>query len=85
MLGRTERRVRLRRDPPVPVSSSPAKWDDLSWWHVSRTAAGYVDFTSRFTVPGETDLWGVDKTSASVARSFWQKPLMVVLPLRRIF
>lgn len=85
MLGRTERRVKLRRDPPVPVSPSPAKWDDFSWQHVRRTAAGYVDFTSRFTVPGEPDLWGLDKTSASVARSFWQKPLMVVLPLRRIF
>ena len=66
MLGRSEQRVKLRRDPPVPVSPSPAKWDDFSWRHVGRTAAGYVDFRSRFTVPGETDLWGVDKTSASV-------------------
>jgi len=84
-LGRSEGRVLLRRDPPTPVPASPAKWDDFSWRHVNLTAAGYVDFNGSFTIPGQPDFWGPGKTAASVARSFWQKPLVAVLPLKRIF
>lgn len=84
-LGRTERRVLVRRTPPGPVPPSPARWDDFSWQHVNLTSGGYVDFTAHLTVPGQPDYWGSGKTSASLARSFWQKPLVAVLPLRRIF
>jgi len=83
-LGRSEQRVTLRRDPPPPVSPSPASWDDFSWQQVGLTGGGYVDFTRRFAVPGGPDLWGANKTSASIARSFWQKPVVVVVPLKRI-
>jgi hypothetical protein len=84
-LGRSESRVLLRRDPPAPIPAHPAKWDDFSWQHVNLTAAGYIDFTGSFTIPGQPDFWGPGKTGASVARSFWQKPLVAVLPLKRIF
>jgi hypothetical protein len=82
--GRTEQRVPLR-PPPVPTLPGPSDWDDFSWRHVQIGAAGYVDFTPRIAVAGQPDLWGSSKTAASVARSFWQKPLAAVLPLKRIF
>jgi hypothetical protein len=83
-LGRTEARVKLRKNPPGPIPSVPARWDDFSWQNITLTDSGYVNFASLIAIPGQPDLWGTGKTSASLARSFWQKPLVAVLPLRRI-
>ncbi|HEY2886168.1 MAG TPA: hypothetical protein VGJ08_13220 [Rhizomicrobium sp.] len=83
-LGRTELRVKLRKNPPGPIPPVPARWDDFSWRHVALTDAAYVNFATVMTIPGQPDLWGTGKTAASVARSFWQKPLVAVVPLRRI-
>jgi hypothetical protein len=83
-LGRTEARIKLRKNPPGPTPQGPARWDDFSWRHVALTDAAYVDFAAVMTIPGQPDLWGTGKTAASVARSFWQKPLVAVVPLRRI-
>jgi hypothetical protein len=85
VLGRTENIVLVRSSPPGPVPSQPARWDDFSWQHVRLLPSGYIDFSLTITIPGQPDLWGAGKTSASLARSFWQKPVAVVLPLKRIF
>jgi len=84
MLGRTEARVLVRKDPPLPPPASPAKWDDFSWRHVNLSSAGYINFATSFTIPGQPDLWGAGKNAATIARSFWQRPLAAVLPLRRV-
>jgi hypothetical protein len=83
-LGRTEARVKMRKNPPGPIPPAPAKWDDFSWQHVALTGAGYVDFNGIITIAGQPDYWGSSKTAASIARSFWQKPLVAVVPLRKI-
>jgi hypothetical protein len=85
VLGRTENIVPVRKSPPGPVPPQPARWDDFSWQHVMLLPSGYIDFSLTITIPGQADLWGTGKTSASLARSFWQKPVAVVLPLKRIF
>jgi hypothetical protein len=85
VLGRTENIVPVRKSPPGPVPPHPVRWDDFSWQHVMLLASGYIDFSLTITIPGQPDLWGTGKTSASLARSFWQEPVAVVLPLRRIF
>lgn len=84
-LGRTEQAVFLQKDPPPPLSSGPARWDDFSWQHVALLESGYVDFARQLAISGQPDLWGAARTSASLARSFWQKPVAIVLPLKRIF
>lgn len=61
-----------------------ATWDDLSWSHVPQAAGGYVDFSKQLVLAGQPDYWGAQRTSASLARAFWQKPVAAVLPLSRI-
>jgi hypothetical protein len=48
------------------------------------TGGGYIDSNQTITVGSGDDLWGSGRTSASIARSFWQKPLAAVLPLKRV-
>jgi hypothetical protein len=47
-------------------------------------ASGYVDFARNIAIAGQRDYWGAAKTSASLALSFWQKPLAAVMPLARV-
>lgn len=77
---------RLPRPPAAvqPVTLAFASWDDFSWNHVRLGAAGYLDFTAIPRPGNGLDHWGADKTAASVARSLWQRPIMAILPLKRV-
>jgi hypothetical protein len=69
------------------LTSVPAAiptWDDLSWSHVLTHSSGYVNFSSNPQAASGPALWGGSKTSATIARSFWQKPVAAVLPLARV-
>ena len=70
--------------PPPPPTQIPG-WDDLSWSHVNLTDAGYLNVASTaVSVADGPDYWGPGRTSATIARSLWQKPVAVVLPVRRL-
>jgi hypothetical protein len=70
--------------PPPPPTAIP-EWDDLSWSHVELTPAGYLDTTAtRLSVEDGPDYWGSGRTSATIARSLWQKPVAVVVPVGRL-
>ena len=70
--------------PPPPPTAIP-RWDDLSWTHVSLTAAGYLNVaTTAVTVQNGPDYWGPGRTSATIARSMWQKPVAVAIPVGRL-
>lgn len=81
--GRSYAREPVRR-PPLALPASPATWDDLSWSHVGVQTSGYVDFSSSPRPSAGPDWWGTGKTSASIARSTWQKPIVAILPLARV-
>ena len=61
-------------------------WDDLSWAHMSLTAADYVNFSKQIAMPPNAhgNYWNSTKHSAGLVRSFWQKPLAALLPLERV-
>jgi hypothetical protein len=68
-----------------PPPSQALKWDDLSWSHVQLDGAGYVN--AELTFPGVTEApnyWSANRDAASIARSFWQKPIAAVLPAARV-
>jgi hypothetical protein len=68
-----------------PGSAQPAKWDELSWSNMTLDAANYIDFIA--TSPHVTEApnyWSASRDAASLARSFWQKPIAAVLPARRV-
>ena len=85
-LGRDYSHVKARPSAPVvPPSTQPDKWSDLSWSHVQPiSGANYLKFNKNINISGEADLWGGSKTSATIARALWQKPIAAVLPLKRI-
>jgi hypothetical protein len=83
-LGRDERAVLMHSRSPQPVPINADSWDDLSWLHMSLSTAGYIDFSRVISIAGQPDYWGVSKTSASLARSFWQRPIAAVLPMKRV-
>ena len=69
----------------VAAPAKPPKWDDLSWSHVRRDAAEYLDVDkTSVSVSTGPDLWSANRNSASIARSVWQKPVAAVLPARRV-
>ena len=69
----------------LPVAAVPATWDDLSASHLRWTEAAYLDVdTTSVSVTTGPDLWGPNRTSASIARSIWQRPVAAVLPARRV-
>jgi hypothetical protein len=73
----------LRTGNPPPFQ--PLAWDELSWAHMRLDGAGYIDMVLSF--PGVTeapDYWSVNRDGASIARSFWQKPIAAVLPATRV-
>jgi hypothetical protein len=59
-------------------------WDELSWAHLVPLATGYIDVSQDKSVPLSPNHLGASKTSASMARAFWQKPVAGVLPLKRV-
>jgi hypothetical protein len=67
-----------------PAVQALTDWDQLSWDHMALGASGYVGFQINLATQAGADLWGGGKTSASLARSFWQKPVAAVLPFTRI-
>jgi hypothetical protein len=71
-------------EAPPPRNAIP-DWDDLSWDHVNTQPGDYINFSQTLTTQNGADLWGSgNKTSASLARSFWQKPVAAVLPFERV-
>jgi hypothetical protein len=62
-----------------------ATWDDLSWVHMTLDGRGYINVD--LTSPGVAEspnYWSASRDSASIARSFWQKPIAAVVPAARI-
>jgi hypothetical protein len=83
-LQRDERLVLMHSRAPQPVPLVLQSWDELSWTHMTLSTSGYVDFARNVVVAGQPDYFGAAKTSASVARAFWQKPVAAVMPLPRV-
>jgi hypothetical protein len=86
-LGRSPSRTllpeHLRTGNAAPIVA--ARWDDLSWTHMQLTSAGYIDFDLSSPGVGEApDYWSSNRDSASIARSFWQKPIAAILPAARV-
>lgn len=83
-----QRAVRLRslagfwNVPPTPAGPTPQNPDDLSWDHVTLDGARYVDVSRQIVFDDGSDLWGPDRTSASIARATMQKPVSAVVPAR---
>jgi len=67
---------------PPPTQNIPS-WDDLSWSHMD-LINGYVDVHKALSVGTGPDHWGSKRTSASLARSFWQKPVAAVMPFSKV-
>lgn len=86
----------LARDPEQPLLPAHLKtgnpppgtalrWDDLSWAHMQLDLADYLNVVT--SDPGVTETpnyWSSNRDSASLARSFWQKPIAAVVPATRI-
>lgn len=85
-LGKTYEQVPAKLpDTGIPVTSNvPDSWNDLSWSHMELLTSGYIDVNRIIPVAGHPAYWDSDRTSASIARSFWQKPLAVVMPITRV-
>ncbi|MGD9990490.1 hypothetical protein [Pseudonocardia sp.] len=86
-MGRTREAAlptKFVRVPIPPITAIPT-WDDLSWSHATLGPGGYVDVTAtRPRVTSGPDWWGPGATSATIARSLWQRPVAVVVPARRL-
>ena len=76
-----KRAVQVDGAPPL---SQIQGWDELSWAHLVPLATGYIDVSQNKSVPLSPNHLGASKTSASMARAFWQKPVAGVLPLKRV-
>jgi hypothetical protein len=60
-------------------------WADLSTGDVQMFSTGYVDFEHTLDAREGIDLWGAKRSSASLARSLWQKPIAGFVPLVSLF
>jgi hypothetical protein len=71
-----------------PARSSSMTWENISWSHVPLDKSSrYIDFSGNLsvTMPSPPDYWhATDRTSASLAMSFLQKPVAAVLPASRV-
>ena len=84
-LGRNRAQTMPTRFAGVPVPATLSTWDDLSWTHVQLDEAGYLDVDA--TAPAAASgpaYWGGARTSATVARSMWQRPVAIVVPAARL-
>ena len=67
--------------PPAHAST----WDELSWAHMQLDGAGYIDVDlTSLSVTEAPNYWSASRDAASIARSFWQKPIAAVLPATRV-
>jgi hypothetical protein len=68
-----------------PVTGSAATWNDLSWTDMILGSANYIDFEQTNPAVSEPPaLWSPSRTSASLARSFLQKPVAAVISAARM-
>ena len=79
------------RAPPdqAPVTPAPglgdiSDWDELSWAHMPLSPSGYIDLGDSLRTPLSPNHLGDNRTSASIARAFWQRPVAGVLPVRKV-
>lgn len=77
------RRRTLGADVAPPLSQIQG-WDELSWAHLVPLGSGYINVAEGKSVPLSPNHLGASRTSASMARAFWQKPVAGVLPLKRV-
>lgn len=73
----------LKTGNPPPLV--PLRWEELSWSHMQLDGAGYINVVA--STPGVTEApnyWSSNRDSASIARSFWQKPVAAIVPAGRI-
>jgi len=85
--GRSYQQVRAKQPGTgVAASARLTDWSDLSWSHVGLTGSKYVRFDRTIAIADASkgDLWGAARTSATLARAMWQKPVSAVVPLARI-
>lgn len=62
-----------------------ATWDELSWAHMTLDGAGYIDVDqTSLSVTEAPNYWSASRDAASIARSFWQKPIAAVVPATRV-
>ena len=81
--GKTYDLIRTAQ-PQAAAPAQPREWSDLSWSHMTLTDSDYVRFDKTISIPGKEDFWGAQRSSATLARSFWQKPVAAVLPIQRV-
>jgi hypothetical protein len=68
-----------------PAAAHPATWDALSWSNMTLDGAGFIDFVATNPQVGEApNYWSATRDAATLARSFWQKPIAAVLPATRV-
>jgi hypothetical protein len=68
-------------EPPAVAST----WDELSWAHMQLDAAGYIDVDlTSLAVAEAPNYWSPNRDAASIARSFWQKPIAAIVPATRV-
>ncbi|MEZ5911400.1 MAG: hypothetical protein R3D84_03520 [Paracoccaceae bacterium] len=62
-------------------------WDDLTFGHLARGPGGYIRADQQIDTPSGSslDLWGASASSATIARSFWQRPIAAVVPFKGVF
>ena len=84
-VGKSYQQIRTKQPGSgAAAPAKPADWSDLSWSHMRLTTGSYVRFDRTISISGKDDLWGIQRSSATLARSFWQKPVAAVMPLKRI-
>jgi hypothetical protein len=69
---------------PKGTTNPTGLWADLSSTEIQFLGSGYVNFGQRLQARENKNLWGTDKTSASVASSLWQKPVAGFVPLEKL-
>jgi hypothetical protein len=68
--------------PPPAIAST---WDELSWAHMVLDRAGYIDTElTSLSVTEPPNYWSANRDAASIARSFWQKPIAAIVPATRV-
>lgn len=82
--GRTAPAANAGGEAGTPPLAAISDWDELSWTHAPLQPSGYIDLSSAIPAPISPNHLGPNRTSASVARAFWQKPIAGVLPVRRV-
>jgi hypothetical protein len=68
-----------------PATGGATGWDDLSWADMTLTGADYIDVVNTQPTVGEPPpLWSAARTSASIARSFLQRPIAAVISATQV-